>query len=334
MLYLLIAIALIFDFTNGSNDSSNIVATAISSRALSPRKALALTAAAEFIAPFLFGVAVATTLGKGLINPAVISLPVVLAAVIAAISWNLLTRALGIPSSSSHALVGGLLGSAILTHGLSVVYVSGLIKILIGLFVSPLLGLVFGYLLMQLILYLTRYASPKINNSFKHMQIFTLLSLALSHGSNDSQKTMGIITLGLVASGVQQTFQVPLWVIACSAGAISLGTTFGGWKLIRTLGGRIYRIRPVNAFTAQLASAVVILSSAALGSPVSTTHVISSAIMGSGAAERINKVRWNIAQEMLVTWVLTIPLSAAFSALVYVALNMFSHVHVTIAMLH
>ena len=330
MLYLLIAIALVFDFTNGSNDSSNIVATAISSRSISPRRALALTALAEFIAPFLFGVAVANTLGKGLIDPAVITLPVVLAAVIAAISWNLLTRSMGIPSSSSHALVGGLLGAAIFTRGPSVVLLPGLTRILTGLFVSPLLGLVFGYLVMRLVQTLFQGASPRANNTFKRLQWLTLLSLALSHGSNDSQKTMGIITLGLVVSGVQQTFHVPLWVIACSAGAISLGTTFGGWRLIRTLGGRIYRIHPVNAFTAQFASAAVILSAAALGSPVSTTHVISSAIMGSGAAERANKIRWGVAQEMLTTWVLTIPLSAAFSALVFSVVNLLSHVRITI----
>ena len=322
MLYLIIAIALLFDFTNGSNDSSNIVATAISSGAISPRRAMTITAIAEFIAPFLFGVAVANTLGNGLVDPTVITLPVVLAAVISAISWNLITRAIGIPSSSSHALVGGLLGASILTNGFSVVHLAGLRKVLTGLFVSPLLGLVFGYLFMLLMRLLTSQASPIINNLFKRLQLFTLICLALSHGSNDSQKTMGIITLGLVTAGVQKTFYVPLWVIACSAGAISLGTTFGGWRLIKTLGWGMFRIRPLNAFTAQFASAVVILSAAAMGNPVSTTHVISTSIMGSGAAERINKIRWGIAQNMLLTWILTIPLSAAFSALIFWCLNL------------
>jgi PiT family inorganic phosphate transporter len=330
LLYILIAVALLFDFTNGSNDASSIVATAISSRAIGPRRAMALTAVAEFCAPFIFGVAVATTIGNGLIDPAAISLTVVLAAVIAAISWNLLTRSLGIPSSSSHALVGGLLGASILSSGVEAIHMPGLIKILLGLFVAPLLGLLVGFIFTRLVLFATRFESTRVNNVFKRLQIFTLISLALSHGSNDSQKTMGIITLGLVTSGVQQTFHVPLWVIAASAGAISLGTTFGGWRLIRTLGGRIYRIRPLNAFTAQLSSAAVILGSAALGSPVSTTHVLSSAIMGSGAAERPNKIRWHIAQEMLITWVLTIPLSGMFSALVYVIVNMLSHVRITI----
>jgi PiT family inorganic phosphate transporter len=333
LLYVLIVVALLFDFTNGSNDASGIVATAISSRAMSPRVAMTITAVAEFIAPFLFGVAVATTLGSGLIDPGAISLSVVLSAVIAAITWNLITRSLGIPSSSSHALVGGLLGAAILSSGFGVVYLPGLVKVLAGLFISPILGLLMGFIFTRLVLFLTRYESTQVNNSFKRLQIFTLICLALSHGSNDSQKTMGIITLGLVTSGMQQSFHVPLWVIACSAAAISLGTTFGGWRLIRTLGGRIYRIRPVNAFCAQASSAAVILSAAALGSPVSTTHVLSSAIMGSGAAERPNKIRWQIAQDMLVTWMITIPLSAAFSALVYMLVQMVSRVHITVSVL-
>jgi len=288
---------------------------------------MTITAIAEFIAPFLFGVAVANTLGKGLIDPALITLPIVLCAVVAAISWNVITRTIGIPSSSSHALVGGLLGAAILTHGYSIVNLEGLEKVLTGLFVSPVLGLVFGYIFMKFLRLVTIEASPIINNLFKRLQYFTLIALALSHGSNDSQKTMGIITLGLVASGVQQTFHVPLWVIACSAGAISLGTTFGGWRLIRTLGGRIFRIRPLNAFTAQFASAVVILSAAAMGNPVSTTHVISTAIMGSGMAERMNKIRWGIAQNMLLTWVITIPLSALFSAFILWILTMLAHTY-------
>jgi PiT family inorganic phosphate transporter len=333
LLYVLIAIALLFDFTNGSNDASSIVATAISSRAIGPRTAMAMTAVAEFCAPFLFGVAVANTLGNGLIDTAAISLSVVLAAVIAAITWNLITRSLGIPSSSSHALVGGLLGASILTGGLSVVHLPGLIKVLLGLFASPVLGLLVGFFFTKLVLFLTRYQSTKVNNSFKRLQIFTLLCLALSHGSNDSQKTMGIITLGLVTAGVQQTFHVPLWVIACSASAISLGTTFGGWRLIRTLGGRIYRIRPLNAFSAQASAAAVILSAAALGSPVSTTHVLSSSIMGSGAAERPNKIRWYIARDMLLTWLITIPFSGAFAVLVYLVVLMVSHVHITVGML-
>ncbi len=265
VLYILIAVALLFDFTNGSNDVSNIIATAVSSRAVSQRTALIMMTAAVFTAPFLFGVAVASTLGKGLVDPAVVTLEVVLSAVIAAITWNLSTRHFGIPSSSSHALIGGLLGASIMTHGVGVVQISGLSKVLLGLFVSPLLGLAVGFFFTRLVLLLTRYQSTRINYTFKRLQFFTLLCLALSYGANDAQKTMGIITLGLVTAGVLPVFRVPVWVILSCATAISLGAAFGGWRLIRTLGGRIYRIRPMNAFASQLSSALVILGARPLG---------------------------------------------------------------------
>lgn len=332
MLYVLIAVALVFDFTNGSNDASNIIATAMSSRAISQRSALAIIIVAVFVAPFLFGVAVASTLGKGLIDPSVVSLQVVLAAVIAAITWNLLTRHFGIPSSSSHALVGGLLGASIFVHGPAVVHSAGLVKVLWGLFASPVIGMLVGLFFTKLVLLLTMDQSTKINNTFKRLQVFTLLCLALSYGTNDAQKSMGIITLGLVTAGVLPSFHVPVWVILSCAAAISLGAIFGGWRLIRTLGGRIYRIRPVNAFSAQASAAAVILSAALLGSPVSTTHVLSSAIMGSGAAERPNKIRWQIAWDMLLTWVMTIPLSGVISVLVYIVVHMLSHVQITVTM--
>lgn len=321
MIYFLIAIALIFDFLNGFHDSSNIVATVISSRALRPRTALYMTAVAEFVAPFIFGVAVANTVGKDLIDPAAISPNVVIAAVLAAIFWNVFTWFLGIPSSSSHALVGGLLGSAILLRGWEVVQMSGLLKILLALFISPPLGLLASYIIMILTLRVFQNATPRINVFFRRLQILTSLGLALSHGTNDSQKTMGIITLGLVAAGYQATFHVPLWVIAISAGAIALGAATGGWRLIHTLGGRIYKIRPVHAFTSQAASATVILSAALLGGPVSTTQVVSSAIMGAGAAERISKVRWMVAREMIYTWLFTIPSTALGSALIFLVVQ-------------
>ena len=321
MLYFLIAIALLFDFLNGFHDSSNIVATVISSRALRPRTALYMTAIAEFIAPFIFGVAVANTVGKDLIDPSAISPNVVIAAILAAIIWNLFTWFIGIPSSSSHALVGGLLGSAILLRGWEVVQMGGLLKILLALFISPPLGLLVSYIIMILTLRSFQNATSRINVFFKRLQILTSLGLALSHGTNDSQKTMGIITLGLVAAGYQATFHVPLWVIAASAGAIALGAATGGWRLIHTLGARIYKIRPVHAFTSQAASAAVILSAALLGGPVSTTQVVSSAIMGAGAAERMSKVRWMVAREMVYTWLFTIPSTALGSALIFLVVQ-------------
>jgi PiT family inorganic phosphate transporter len=320
-LSILIASALIFDFLNGFHDSSNIVATVISSRAMQPRIALVMAATAEFTAPFLFGVAVATTVGKGVIDPSAISPIVVLGAVSAAILWNLLTWWIGIPSSSSHALIGGLLGSSIVANGLEIVQIGGLIKVLIALLISPPLGLITGFVLMRLLRYLLRNATPRVSMVLKRSQIFTSLGLALSHGTNDAQKTMGVITMGLVAGGFQQTFEVPLWVIAASASAIALGTALGGWRLIRTLGGRIYKIRPIHGFTSQAASATVIFTAALLGGPVSTTQVVGSAIMGAGAAERISKVHWQVGREMVTTWLLTIPATAAISALIYLALK-------------
>lgn len=322
LLPFLVGAALIFDFLNGFHDSSNIVATVISSRAMGPRKALFMAATAHFVAPFLFGVAVATTIGKDIIEPSAISGTVVLAAVVAAIVWNIITWLLAIPSSSSHALIGGLLGSSILAYGFAIVQRPGLIKVLAALLISPIAGLVAGFLIMRILRFLLRRATPRVNVYLKRSQIITTLVLSLAHGSNDAQKTMGVITMGLVASGLQSSFEIPLWVITVSASAIALGTMFGGWRLIRTLGGRIYKIRPIHAFTSQAASAAVILSAAILGGPVSTTQVVGSSIMGAGAAERISKVRWQVGQEMLLTWVLTIPASAIIAAILYIPINL------------
>lgn len=321
MLYLLIISALIFDFINGFHDSSNIVATVISSRALRPRVALFLTALAHFVAPFLFGVAVAEAIGNDLIDPLAVTDVVITAAVLSAITWNLITWYFGIPSSSSHALVGGLLGAAILSEGPEVINLDGLFRILIALFISPPLGLATSFIFMHITLFIFKSASPKINTFFKRGQIFTSLSLALSHGTNDAQKTMGLITMGLVSAGVQDTFEVPLWVIFLSAGAIALGTALGGWRLIRTLGGKFYKIRPVHAIVSQAASSFVIIGASIFGGPVSTTQVVSSAIMGAGAAERLSKVRWLVAQNMLVIWVITIPLTAILSMGIFIVLT-------------
>jgi PiT family inorganic phosphate transporter len=321
MIYLLIISALIFDFINGFHDSSNIVATVISSRALRPRVALYLTALAHFVAPFLFGVAVAETIGNDLIDPKAVTDVVITAAVLSAITWNLITWYFGVPSSSSHALVGGLLGAAILSEGIGIVNLDGLFRILFALFISPPLGLATSYLLMHITQFIFRSATPKINIFFKRTQILTSLSLALSHGTNDAQKTMGLITMGLVSAGIQDTFEVPTWVIFLSAGAIAVGTALGGWRLIHTLGGKIYKIRPVHAFVSQFASSFVIFGASFLGGPVSTTQVVSSSIMGAGAAERLSKVRWLVAQNMFVIWVLTIPLTAILSAGIYLFLN-------------
>lgn len=311
----LVGLGLVFGYLNGFHDSANIVATMIFSRALTARQALAITAIAESVGPFLFGVAVATTLGNDVLNTSEVKMHIILAALCAAIIWNLLTWWLGIPSSSSHALVGGLIGAAVIENGFGVVKLAGLTKVLVALAISPVIGFIAGYLIMKIVLFLARGASPSVNGFFKRAQVVTALCLALSHGTNDAQKTMGIITLGLVAAGVIPTFQVPIWVIAASAGAIALGTWMGGWRLIRTLGSKFFKIRPVHGFNTQITAAGVILGAAIMGGPVSTTQVVSSAIMGTGSAERVSKVRWTTGGQILLTWVTTIPSAAILAAI-------------------
>lgn len=317
----ILILALIFDFFNGFHDSSNIVATVISSRALSPRVALILAALAHLAGPFLFGVAVATTIGEGLLKAEALQADVVIAALFASVLWNIVTWYLGIPSSSSHALIGGLLGSAILANGVGIVQLGGLVRIIAALLLSPPLGLLMGFIVMRVTLWSVRNASPKVNILFRRLQILTLLGLGLSHGTNDAQKTMGVITLGLLLTGGIESFHVPLWVVAVSAGTIALGTSFGGWRLIRTLGARIVRVRPVHSFTSQIAGAGVILAAALFGGPVSTTQVMSSAIMGVGAGERVSKVRWTILRSLVTAWLLTIPVTGAISALTWLILE-------------
>lgn len=314
MLPVVLALALGFNFLNGLHDSSSLVATVISSRSLQPRTALVLAALAEFAGPFLFGLAVATTVGSGLLRPDLLTLTVLAAALASAVLWNLLTWYVGMPSSSSHALLGGLMGSAVLAGGAQAIQVQGLIRILIALFLSPPLGLLAGFLVMRLTLWVVRGATPKVSDTFRRLQVPTLIGLGLSHGTNDAQKTMGVIGLALLLADRQGGFEIPLWVVAVSAAAIAFGTSLGGWRLIRTLGGRIYRIRPIHAFASQTSGAGVILVAALLGGPVSTTQVISSAILGVGAADRWGKVRWSILRQMAIAWLLTIPATAILSA--------------------
>ena len=313
----LVILALVFDFLNGLHDSSNIVATMISSRAFRPQTALTLTAIAHFLGPFLFGVAVAKTIGSEVVEIQSISIEVIIAALVGAILWNLLTWFLGIPSSSSHALIGGIVGAVAIGAGFDAIKIKGLEKVLIALFASPIIGFVLGFILTRIIFFFARAASPKINTFFKRSQVVTALALAFSHGTNDAQKTMGIITLGLVISGYIPNFRVPIWVITLSAGAIALGTAFGGWRLIKTLGGKFYKIRPVDSFASQLTSGIVILGASLVGGPVSTTQVVSSAIIGVGSSERISKVRWGVAEEIITAWIITIPATALVSAGIY-----------------
>jgi PiT family inorganic phosphate transporter len=316
-LILVIILALIYGFLNGMRDSSNIVATMISSRAFHPRTALGMTAAAEFTGPFLFGITVAKTVGSDIVASNLLSLDAILACLLAAVLWNLTTWYFGIPSSSSHALIGGLIGVGVLAAGMGGINFQGVVRVLLGLFLSPLAGFIVGYAMLRVIYFLVQSASPRINEFFKRAQFVTAIGLALSHGTNDAQKTMGMITLGLLISGMLTEFTVPLWVIAASAGMMALGAAIGGWRLIRTLGGKFYKIRPVHSFATQLTSAFVIFAASFGGAPISTTQVVSSAIVGVGSSERLSMVRWNVVGDILTTWIVTIPISGLFAAGLY-----------------
>jgi PiT family inorganic phosphate transporter len=299
------------------HDSRNVVSTMVSSRAYSPRVALGVTVLAEFSGPFIFGSAVANTIGRGIADPNAISLRAVLVVLASAVVWNLFTWKLKIPSSSSHALIGGIVGAVSAGVGVHAVQMGGLLKILISLFASPIIGFLFGYIALKVIFALCVNSTPRINRFFKKSQIVTALALGLSHGSNDGQKTMGIITLALVTSGYLKSFEVPLWVMAISAGALTFGTAVGGWLLIRKPGGSFYKIRPVDGFATQVTSALVVIGASIVGGPVSATQIINTAIMGVGAAERANKVRWGIAKDIISAWILTIPATALVAAGVY-----------------
>jgi PiT family inorganic phosphate transporter len=317
-----IFLALFFDFSNGFHDAANVVATMITTRALSPRKALILASICEFIGPFLFGTAVAQMIGKNIIdlstfNPGTldISILLIIAALIGAIIWNLLTWYFGLPSSSSHALIGGMVGAVLVAYGPDKILWKGLLYVVGSLVLSPLLGLWVGWVFLQITLYLSRNATPKINYFFNRMQIPSSIALALSHGANDAQKSMGLIAMSLVILGFSPSFYVPWWVVASCAAAIALGTASGGWKIIKTMGSKIYRLRSVHAFCVQTSSAAVILGAALVGGPVSTTHVVSSSIMGVGAGQRISAVRWGVAKNIILAWFITIPASAVMAGL-------------------
>jgi len=316
-LLIIIALALLFNLLNGFNDSSNIVATVIASRAMPPRLALFLVSLTVFCGPFLFGVAVAETIGNDIIAPGSASSALIVAAIGAACAWNLFTFLSGIPSSSSHALVGGLLGAALAAAGFQALQIPGLIKMAVALFVSPIVGILIGFAFTRLVFYLARNASMKVNWFFKLGQLGTTIFLGLSYGTNGAPRSMGIITLGLVSLGYISHFQVPLWVIILSAGTVSLATSIGGWRTIKTLGIGIFKIKPVHGFCTQAASAIVILAAALLGGPVSSTQVIGSTLLGVGAAERLNMVRWTVAGQIAVAWLLTIPATAVIAALLF-----------------
>jgi len=322
-LLVVVGLALAFDYINGFHDTANAIATSVSTRALRPAHAIGLSAAANFVGA-LTGTAVATTIASGLVDEAQIDLGVVASALVGAIVWNLFTWRLGIPSSSSHALIGGLLGASFAHAGVAGWNVEGIVtKVLIPLVTSPLIGFLLAGAAMILLLNVFRRAHPKrLNEQFRRAQVGSASFMAFSHGSNDAQKTMGIITLALVTVGAIEEFHVPLWVILASATAISLGTAAGGWRIIRTMGSKVVKLDPVHGFAAETTAALVILGASRLGVPVSTTHVISSAIMGVGAATHFKAVRWIVARSIGVAWVLTIPASGIVAGLTYFVANL------------
>jgi PiT family inorganic phosphate transporter len=321
-LILVIALAIVFDYINGFHDTANAIATSVATRALSPRVAVLMAAAFNFIGAFA-GTAVAKTIGAGLVNEETTTQAVVAAALIGAITWNLITWYFAIPSSSSHALIGGLLGATIVAAGMGALNMQGIIdKVLIPMISSPLIGFVAAFLLMLALYWIFRNAKRKpMARIFRRLQVISAGYMAFSHGSNDAQKTMGIITLALFSAGAIESIEVPTWVIVVSATALSLGTAVGGWRIMKTMGSRVVELEPVHGFAAETTAATVLLTTAQLGMPVSTTHVISSAIMGVGSARGPKGVRWGVARRILLAWVITIPASAIVAALSWFVLH-------------
>jgi len=328
---LIVVIALFFDFTNGFHDSANQVATIIFSRSLSPIPALLIAAISNFIGAYFLGTAVAKTIGSGIVDPRVLSdggsgVIVVLSALIGAILWNLVTWYFGIPSSSSHALIGGLIGAFLFGWGPDPINWQKVLQIIAVMMASPVVGFVITFIFTQLTLVFTQWSTPKINNIFRKLQIFSSIAQALSHGTNDAQKTMGVIVFALVILGVynppaEGAISVPSWVIVSCALAMALGTMIGGFKIIKKLGSGLYKIRPIHGFASQTASALIIYLTALFGFPISTTQVISSSIMGAGAAFRPKMIRWQVAKDMVMVWFITIPTSGLVAGLTYLLLN-------------
>ena len=327
LLLAVLGLAVLFDYINGFHDAANAIATSVSTRALRPEHAILMSATANFVGA-LTGTAVAKTISSGLADtpgggP---GQTIVAAALIGAIVWNLITWRFGIPSSSSHALIGGLLGAVIASVGASAIKVQGVIdKVIVPLLLSPVLGVAIGFTVMVVILNVFRRANPRrINDRFRRLQVLSAAFMAFSHGSNDAQKTMGIMTLALVAAGILPPDSgIPLWVIVLAATAISLGTAAGGWRIIKTMGQRVVKLDPVHGFAAETTAASIIYTASHFGMPVSTTHVISSAIIGVGSSDRLSAVRWGVAGNIVIAWILTIPASALVAGIAYVVVSPF-----------
>ena len=327
VIWAVVLLALAFDYINGFHDTANAIATSVSTRAIAPKTAVMMAATLNFLGAMI-STGVAKTIGGDIVTaPEMINGEIIVAALVGAIFWNLLTWWYGIPSSSSHALIGGIIGAVLISVGPEALQASGIGKIFISLVASPILALVLGYIVMKILLILFGRFSPIVlNDRFRNMQLVSAALMSFSHGSNDAQKAMGIITLTLVASGHLQTLDVPIWVKIACATAMALGTAAGGWKIIATVGSKIFKLESINGFAADLNSAITIFTATLLHLPVSTTHVVSGSIMGVGTAMRVRAVNWSTARSMVFAWFITIPLSAGVSALAYVIIDTLAHI--------
>ncbi len=320
----LIAVALIFDYINGFHDAANSIATVVSTRVLSPGQAVVWAAFFNFVAAFTFGTAVAKTLGKGMIDITQVTFAVIFAGLLGAIVWDLLTWYVGLPTSSSHAIIGGYAGAAIAKAGFLVIIPSGWTKTLVYIIVAPLMGLVLGFFITVATLWIFRRSSPRrVDRLFRKLQLLSAAAYSFGHGTNDAQKTMGIISGILFTAGYMKTFTIPVWVILAAHTAISLGTLSGGWRIIHTMGSKITRLQPVGGFAAETAGAITLFIASSLGIPVSTTHTITGAIVGVGAVRRLSAVRWGVAQRIVWAWVLTIPMAGLIGAATYWIVRLF-----------
>lgn len=323
-LVVVIAIVLIFDFINGFHDSANSIATVVSTKVLSPVAAVGLAATFNFVAFLIFPLKVATTIGKGVINPDIITLNLLAAAIIAAILWNLITWYLGLPSSSSHTLVGGLVGAGIAGHGFGSVIYAGVLKIGIFIIVAPALGMLMSIIISTILQYIVKNQSPfGVNRWFRKLQLLSASAFSLGHGGNDAQKSMGIIWVALIATNqVAKDAPIDLWIVLSCHAAIALGTLFGGWRIVKTMGQKITKLTPFEGFAAETAGALTLFGATHFGIPVSTTHTITGSIMGVGATKRITAVKWGISAKIFWAWILTIPVSALIGAMMYFFLNL------------
>ncbi|HOD29740.1 MAG TPA: inorganic phosphate transporter [Syntrophales bacterium] len=320
----LVGVALVFDFLNGFHDSANAISTIVSTRVLSPRYAVLWAAFFDFAAVFFIGVPVAKTIGTGIIDPAIVNNYIILAALGGAIIWNIITWWFGLPSSSSHALIGGLIGAGIMKGGTGTLVLSGITKTSLFIVVSPVLGLILGWILMVIVLNISRNSNvARSEKIFRKLQLVSAAVYSMGHGTNDAQKTMGIIAIILFSKGLLgPTFYVPFWVVITCYTVIALGIMSGGWRIVKTMGTKITKLRPIGGFCAETAAAISIIGASLAGIPVSTTHTITGAIVGVGATRRLTAVRWGVAGSIVWAWILTIPMAALISAILYILINL------------